>query len=396
MTTAIDQWAKQQTNSGSGNDDGSPTVGEGEITGDEVLGDAREDGTTDSHGYGNNATNSDDQALLAKKAKDKKIFTIAGIGIGVLAIGFVGFLFISRSNDGNQAQQSAGQKPPMAQVSPLPKEQTIVLAPLVEAPVQAIDLSPTQNGPVVSTAEPSLVNPSANDSSQPIKPNGLKVAHVTEPLKSTSVTGQPGQGPLGSPTGLSNVQTKPLNAIETPKDSTALNEREMAKLRSDILQLKKEIVNKDIEIKNLQKDIATANSKLAPRPAASVIARKNPVQSIVNEKTDLSEKAKTLAAAKRQVVNTTPQKKETVITASESKSTSPSITPSAKDGKVRNEYSVYAISNGRAWVTWSDGINYTVSTNSELPDSSRVTKIDDVAGVVFTTKGEIHPKASTK
>jgi hypothetical protein len=71
------------------------------------------------------------------------------------------------------------------------------------------------------------------------------------------------------------------------------------------------------------------------------------------------------------------------------------VAPSAaaKGGKVRSDFTIYAISNGRAWVHWnSDNENHMVGPNSVLPDGSRVTQLDDTKGVVFTTNGEIHPR----
>lgn len=358
MTTAIEKWGASQEGAGDHTDGHAEAhadmMHEGDITGADDL------APDDAAPADAVPANADDAALAAKKAKDKRIMLIGGAVVGVIGLAVAASVMF-RPAAHPQAIAAASQ----SQVAPSPL-QAPVAAPVAEAaiaPVAADPASPAQ--PLVAAAEPMPMPMAAAPA----------VAASQEPL------------PLAAPVAAPVAAAPALAAIEPTPQGAAVH-AELEQLKATVQTLRADVDSKSKDIAALRKDIAAARAQAAARPA--------PVRKVVEVPVIVERERAPRAAAAAPAVEPRAQMAEPAVFA-EPKQTPVAPPAVAKGGKVRSEFTVYAISNGRAWVTWAkDGMNYTVSANSELPDYSKVTALDDVKGVVFTSAGEIHPKPPTR
>lgn len=356
MTTAIEKWGASQEGAGDHTDGHAEAhadmMHEGDITGADDL------AADDAAPADAVPANADDAALAAKKAKDKRIMLIGGAVVGVIGLAVAASVMF-RPAAHPQAIAAASQ----SQVASEPL-QAPVAAPVAEAaiaPVAADPASPAQ--PLVAAAEP--------------MPMPMPMAAAP------AVAASQEPSPLAAP-----VAAAPALAAVEPTPQGAPVNAELEQLKATVQALRADVDSKSRDIAALRKDIAAARAQAAARPA--------PVRKVVEVPVIVERERAPRAAAVAPAVEPRAQMAEPAVFA-EPKQTPLAPPAVAKGGKVRSEFTVYAISNGRAWVTWAkDGMNYTVSANSELPDYSKVTALDDVKGVVFTSAGEIHPKPPTR
>lgn len=401
MTTAMDQWAADQE--GAGLDEGAhrADVREDDITGssshaDSTLEEVGDTAVTDE-------VSPEDAALQAKRAKDKKIMMIAGGVLGAVAIAFGASMFIG-SGQPQQVAQPAQQVPmdpnavaaAAAQASQQQGAGPVVAAAPAESGVAApVDFglqmpqtSSAQMAPVVAAA-PQFPQPGAL-ATAPAAP-AVPAPNVAQPPVPTSPVGI---GAAHAATLPSTIGTAPAAAWQAPAQPTQAgkaDQTEIDRLRGELAAVRSEF---ELTVASLRKDLAVvrtsqASRTAAPRAVAPVRVSKAKAEKPFDGITEKAEPIKPAAANPDRYVPVAP----TIMT--ETKAT-PSAPPAvAKGGKVRGDFTVYAISNGRAWVHWTgDGENHMVSQNSVLPDNSRITSIDDVKGVVFSSAGEIHAKPS--
>lgn len=368
MTTAIDDWSKRQ-----GGDEAHDEIDHDEVLESDVASDE-----TDESGQGQaEAVAPHDDALALKKAKDMKIMKIAGGVLLVMGLGVGGLMAMGHAAPQGQqlqAQPAAELAPVVAQVAQVqaaPVAQAIeVTAPVaVVAPVAPI----ATEAPAPLGAAPSLA--SAAPSPAPIAAPPVAVASVS---------------PVAQPVQMAAVAVPSVDS-EAAKAASSMR-ADIDSLRSQMEAIRAESAGKDKVIAELRKQPAPIKHVAHP-------VVKKQTETIITEMRAPHDV--TVATAKAAVAKVISEQKPVVIVdpqvVAETRQTMVSPPASAKGGKVRNEFTVYAVSNGRAWLTWGkDGMNYTVGVNSELPDYSKVTSIDDVRGIVFTSAGEVHPKPATK
>jgi hypothetical protein len=327
------------------------------------------DGNDDSHTAGFNEQslpNDDDSELARKRAKDKKIMKYAGIGLGVFVLVVSGLVMMKPSPQPVEAPQNIR---PVAQA----------VAPVVIDETREGDLATlpaSQVAPVAQVAPVGPVTPMASMSANQGAITGPAVVKPAPPVQAASdqMTAAPVKG------GLNDDSYKVI----------AEQKSQIAELQAKVETLNGQLNEKNKLIAELHSR-PMVNRNGTPKPAAA-LATTPTARPIVK-----TAAAPVTASKVKAEVTTEKAEVNSPLVVRETKPT-PSFPPATtQGGRVRNEFTVYAISNGRAWITWAkDGMNYTVGVNSELPDSSRVSRIDDSTGVVYTSGGEIHPKPPTK
>lgn len=374
MTIAIDDWSARQ----GGEDAGEVLEHEGTLESD-VHGGA----VDEVAGAGAGDAAPQDDALAAKKAKDMKIMKFAGGVLLVMGLGVGGLMAVGGQRGNTQAQQQSA--PEQGQV-------------LAQAPA-----------PVLQVAQPvELSTPPAVVAQQlapvaPVAPAALELSPAPVAVAQASVGVAPAQSalPLAAVTPAA-LLVQPVQAAaaavvaESESKAAAAMRTDIEALRAEVQAVRSESAGKDKLIADLRKQVAPARNV---QHVAVAVVKKVPAEVIITE--PRASREATLVAAKASVSKVIADQKSVVIVdpqvVAETRQTMVSPPASAKGGKVRSEFTVYAVSNGRAWLTWGkDGMNYTVGVNSELPDYSKVTSIDDVRGIVFTSAGEVHPKPATK
>lgn len=391
MTTAMDEWAAARHGDGEQDEAREHDIHEGDIVGTTLEPGAFEgvDATNDDAA----GVDADAQALAAKKAKDKKMMMIAGGVLATLAIGVGGLKLMSGGAPSQQiaVQEQAPMPAPVAATPAVPQEQVLAAQPMgapasAAAPVD-FGMQPPQMAPVLdapmapaSAAQPPMASTAPMPMQPPVAP--ITVAPTSQVLP-----------PVGAP-------SPSIGKQPSPATTPASNEAEMQELRA---MVKANTAAIEELAKRLDAQAATqaaAVKQVAARPAIAPVTAVKPAP--VAKQAALPKPA----AADKPFVGITEKKADGKPVAdvekyapipatnlSEPKATPSAPAPVAKGGRVRGDFTVYAISNGRAWVHWSgDGENHMVGPNSVLPDNSRVTSIDDVKGVVMTTGGEVHAK----
>ena len=396
MTIAIDDWSTRQ--GGEKSDDA--------LDHDEVLeSDMHADAVKQGVGASDSAL--EDEALAIKKAKDMKIMKIAGGVVLVMSLGVGGLLAVGGPRGNGQAEQQVapdqGQvlaQAPVTQVAPpveLTTAQPIVaqqVAPVAlelsnaTATATATATAPAPVGVVPASHQPALAAAAL------VQPAGSGIAVATP---AAPVAPAIAAATVVAPAALSVQPVQAAAAVVVPESES----KATAALRSDIKALRAEFQNVRSELAGKDRLIADLRKQAVPVEHVQrvAVAKKAPVEVIITE--PRTSREATLVAAKASVSKVAVDQKPVVIVdpqvVAETRQTMVSPPASAKGGKVRSEFTVYAVSNGRAWLTWGkDGMNYTVGANSELPDYSKVLSIDDVRGIVFTSAGEVHPKPATK
>lgn len=393
--TAMDEWAKQQQGDGE-----SQGEGEQPHTGDQLSGaddaDVMHDDAVDAN------ESAEDSALAAKKATDKKIFILAGSAaalIGVVTVGlsvFGGGTRVARAPSAIPTTRPA----PIAQAV----ESSQVIAPMAPATTAAAPLDfglPQPTSIAAPTQDFAAPQASPGSSETPAAVPALAAPTPVTAAPAAAVPAQLADAGPGAPA-VPATQSSPAPANSSPigAPSSAESAAELDVARKEIERLQKlvganekdiEALRADVrELEALRKDVKALRLRVAkaekPRPAPSP-------RPAAQKKSD--EPRRTAAKFEGITEYKEPYAPVKSPVLSQTKAT-PSAPPAfEKGGKVRADFTVYAISNGRAWVHWKgDGENHMVGLNSVLPDNSRVTKIDDVNGIVFSTTGEIHPKPS--
>lgn len=411
MTTAIDNWARRQSG-GNSNMDGS---GEGESmldgldpAGDRLDGEpdddlenhaAGQDGQGDHAGH--DAEPADDE-FAKKKAKDKKIMMAGGgvvvlVAIATAALKFMAPAVTAVPNQPPQVQQAKVMAP---QQSPGQVESQ---SPVVEAPgrqepeASPLDLGaqnrPPEGGvaplhdasPVVGAGtQVASAFPAAGQATEAHQPGGLPMP-----------TGMPGAGSpmeLAAPTKATTPAAGPTSAMATGSANSTEPNAEINSIREDLKKYQRDTEKAIADLKKSIDQLRVQKTAKQEAPAKLETARAQ------NEKRNVTQDQK--AARKFSGITETaevkaPEKYSPIPAPVMNESKVAPVAPAAttKGGKVRGDFTVYAISNGRAWVKWSvDGENYMVALNSILPDNTRVTSISDEKGIVFSSAGEIHPK----
>lgn len=349
-------------------------------------------------------TSSDDAAHAAKKARDAKILKAVGGTVLLLALGAAGLHFYTSGGPTPQqlaqmqAQQQAqhqsqqvsqpGQQQPNGAIGSAPVMQPGVLAPIPDAsaPV-AVDFGLQPGAPVPADGQPATVN----GFPAPGAPTPVASGQPTGPSPALNPTPQ---ASLNAPAVASPVQAPPAAAIApvAPTPTPSVSPAELNELRSEIAALGQKVSDLSKEVSSLRnRPQGQAQPRPAPQPSPTV----SKSEAGVSERREPKNKVLAAAAAASAAAADAKYSPVTAPVLTDSKSTPVALSPSAKNGKVRGDFTVYAISNGRAWVRWTgDGENYMVEAGSVLPDNSKVTNVDNVKGIVFSTGGEIHQKPS--
>lgn len=330
------------------------------------------------------AADAEAAAHAAKKAKDMKFLMLSGAVVALIAAGVVGVKYFGSADVAPEASPTMYQGQAPAGLAPMAPVAAVVP---FEPTVPTAQTAPT-TGTLTATTATSTTSPVAAPA--PMGQPGMDPTQGVGSVPAPQLTPSPDSTPS---------QPTPISA--TPTFTTGPSVASTSQ-NDEATQLQSVIVSKDQEIARLRRELAANKRPVvkAKAPREVVKAKASPDEEFVIP----SMTTKTGVASKPEVdkrpairVDSTGAKVVDPLVVSDTKQTAVESQPITKKGRVRNEFTVYAISNGRAWVTWAnDGLNYTVGVNSQLPDSSRVTSIDDVTGVVHTNGGEIHPKPPTK
>jgi hypothetical protein len=375
MTTAMDKWAEQDDNR--------------QNEGEELERDNRQSHEDEDHGpteyeqvearASSVQMNDEEAAHQAKKEKDKKIIKAVGAGVGVFALAVLSLSFFSRENSNAVKEYSEATQAEI--VSPIAQPVNAPVAPVID------DLPPLNQAPaldVASTELPVTPVPASQErvpelAASPATTTASVLASASDAVQQSSASQM--LAATNDATMIAALRGE-NNTLRT-ENTTLRAELETQRALSSRLQ-----ASLDARTKESQKPVVSskpATQGVTPAKAAPpAVPQNKKVAEPAKTVTERSKPASIGAVVEQQVLQDTKQ--------------TPALpSPQTKGAKVRAEFTVYAVSNGRAWVTWSkDGLNYTVGVNSELPDYSRVTKIDDSTGVVFTNAGEIHPRPPTK
>lgn len=235
---------------------------------------------------------------------------------------------------GNPAMNTAAPAPSQQTISPVP-----TAAPVAPAQVAA------QVAPAAPTAP---VPPAAPAMQAPVAPTAPAPTAPPAPVSVAAVAGVPVQ---------------PTNPGSADKDAALV--AEIDKLKA--------------QVKDLQAQLEKANKKPAPRPATAptAVATAKPAASRPTAKP-----AAAVASAPAEPVNVRASDLKGVVS-------QPGAKPTTKN--MRNDFSIYAVTDGRVWVVGRDGERLgPLAVGSPLTDGSKITGIDVGRGVVLTNSGEIH------
>jgi len=247
----------------------------------------------------------------------------------------------------NQQPADANTPIPLSQMMGNPAMNTAAPAPSQQTggPVQAA--APVAPAPAVAQVAPAApttpVPPAAPAMQAPVAP--------TAPAAPVSVAAVAG------------VPVQPANPGSAIKDAALV--AEIDKLKA--------------QVKDLQAQLEKANKKPAPRPATAptAVATAKPAAPRA-----VAKPAAAVAAAPAEPVNVRASDLKGVVS-------QPGAKPTTKN--MRNDFSIYAVTDGRVWVVGRDGERLgPLAVGSPLTDGSKITGIDVGRGVVLTNSGEIH------
>lgn len=351
MTTMMNEWATGQEGG-----DGAP--------GDEVV-----DETLGAEG-GPEEELEAPQHESTKGKTNRKTLMLA-IGGGVLAAAAIGGVMFSKVTAmQQQAVASEPQSQPVAQANTAPADSGNPIAQPVAGVVAAPIIGNEQPAPVMAAA-PVEAAPAPVAAPQPIAPS---VQAPAMEMPAPSLTPSAPAPVLASRPNLNTGVAQAQPAVQPqPQAVTAAAEAEAAKLRDEVQALQAEVGKLTEELKLSKASAARWERAAKAKPKPTIV--------------EVYEGAKPSAVAKPAAAAAKPAAAASAAVAAVP---APKVT---KPGS-REDFVIYAIADGRAWVTYikGDGENHSVVGGSVLPDGSRVTKVDDIKGVVTTTAGDIYPK----
>lgn len=258
---------------------------------------------------------------------------------------------------GPTAPQTAPNAP-MAPVAPM--------APLAPGATANVQTSPTMPGaPIAVTQAPAA------------------------PVQAALEVGKaPAAGVPGSPVAPdAGVQAAKLAKATQPSyfDAEAQD-----KLRLQVAALQKTLKSKEDENTNLRLTLQTTKNELTN--AQNAIA-----QAKASQATQPPKAAKPVVTERKTDVAATEAKRPSAAQIKKADDTKDSPKQASADkagdkagSKVRSDFSIYAVTDGRAWVTSKDGERHgPLVVGSPLADGSKVTSMDPTRGVLGTTAGEI-------
>lgn len=387
MTTAMETWgeaANRDDDQGADvhqRDDGD----EEEFV--ELDGAERESAAGDAGAEAGEVTAQDDEAALKKKKREKLMFMGAAAAVAVTVVGFKLMSALGSVAPAEDAQMA------QAQVAEAPATGAQAVAPL---PPLAPQMPAAQQMPQFVPQSPAVAQ-------MPVAPmapvQATQVAPIAPVVPGSPVGGQPAAEEYAAPAALMQTMMEGMKAAEPAQmkvdaAAAAVLREELDAVRADVASLRTLLASRDASIEDMRRQLSRASrapkptTQAAPKTPAAAASEKQSSPSAVAASTKPDVKAAKAPEEKLVVVD--PQVVEAI------RQTPASPAPQGKGGKVRGDFSVYAVSNGRAWLTWSkDGQQYMVGVASQLPDYSKVTRIDDETGVIFTSGGEVHPKPAT-
>lgn len=396
MSTALEQWGSAQGSAtGAADDTHTDTVHEGDITGDGLEGaehlEHEPHAEVDDAAVGA-ADDADAAALAAKKAKDVKTLKLVGAVAAAVVVG-VGVMK-ARSNAQQveiaQAQAQAQPAPDNSALAPTPAAASAVAQPVITEradtpPTAQVGTPPSPDFGLQAGAapQPALVAapPVQTAVLQPVAqaPAPVQPAASTAADLAVATRANAQQAPVLADAGKGVKSAPATKQADVGGGGTA---PEVQKLRDDVASLRAAMADKDgaiaqlrSELDGLKESVASRSAAAQPRPAAHRQVAKPPAKTAVV--------AAPAAKASAPVSGIT----ETVVS---SPASATIAQPVPAKGKVRTDYRVYAMTDGRVWVVGRSNEPFQISLRAPLPDGSRVTSIDADKYVVLTTAGEIH------
>ncbi|ART61220.1 hypothetical protein CBP36_19840 (plasmid) [Acidovorax carolinensis] len=344
-----------------------------------------------------------DDELAKKKAKDKKIMMAGGgvvvlVAIATAALKFMAPAVTAVPNQPPQVQQAKVMAP---QQSPAQVESQ---SPVVEAPgrqepeASPLDFGAQNRSPengVAPLHDASPVVGAGTQVASAVPANAGQAMEAHQPGGLPMPTGMPGAGSPMEPAATTKAATPaalPTAAMATTSANSTDPNAEINSVREDLKKYQRETEKTIADLKKSIDQLRVQKTAKQEAPAKLETVR---AQSDKRTVTQEQKPARKFSGITETAEVKAPEKYSPIPAPvmNESKVTPVAPTATTKGGKVRGDFTVYAISNGRAWVKWSvDGENYMVALNSILPDSTRVTSISDEKGIVFSSAGEIHPK----
>lgn len=393
MTSAIETWAKGPADGAHDGDD--QAVHEQEIVGGDHVDDGEvlehDDGSAGDEMASDAARGEDAEAarLAAKKKKDMRTLMMAGVGALVLVVFVLGYgMLKARSNQQALAAQEATeqqQQPQQQLAQPAPGAQPGVIVerpdgtPVVAA-VGSAGVPPTPADFGLATA-PVVPTPSA-----PVvaaAPLPMQAPVVAPVIQASPMVSAASAATLPSPV----IGAAPAVAQAPVRAGASVDSGEVSKLRDELASLRTELGEKAKALDDVRSELselrkAQVERAAAPKPAVVRAAPVKPAQ------------PKFVAAKKPLAAPAAPASAPAAVTASPIKETvvalpATPVKPADLTKKVRQDYRVYAVVDGRVWVMGPDGEATQIARTSPLADGSKVTNIDVDKQVVYTTAGEI-------
>lgn len=400
--TALDSWGANRENADAGED--GHDVNEHDIRGDHEPDDSAVDAELahEADADTGQVTQVDDDAErhAAKKKKDMKMLMVAGGVAGALVIGVVGLGVVKAlSNSGQQNVVQQEQQSPVVQPAQGGRQDVIVErqdgSPVVAqvggqlgAPAAAAPPAPDFGLQGANTQGNQAPQMSAVDLPPAATPVVPAAPHMTAAVAAPLAPPVMAPTATASPSGA--APAAPVAAL-TPKTSAAapaVDAAEVSSLRGELDSLRSELGSKAKALEDVQRELAELRkmqaravvNRPATAPVRPVVVAKASAPKFAPIKKPIAEPAKVAPAPEASPI------KETVV--AQVAVPSPVAVAAAK-GKVRSDFRIYAIADGRVWVMGQDNEAIQIGARSPLADGSRVTGIDADKHVVYTTAGEI-------
>lgn len=285
---------------------------------------------------------------VKRKGMDKQGALI--LGVGALAICLAGFVLYKRHFS---APADTAQSPVVAEVA-------------------AESTPPAQPAALVTNAEIA--------SSSPSSPASASQAEAASSLQAPTAT-----APAPVPTPTAPVQASPQPTMATPSpaaDASKSNELEATKSR--LKESERQLEAATSTIARLQAELKELKAQVAHQATAPKVVEASPAPVQKSQPT-------------RQV-KAPPAKQSSPSQKVAGKEPSAAETDAAAAiGRSRTDFRLYAMRDGQAWVqSLSTRETFPAVVGAMLPDGSKVTKIDEAAGKVSTTSGEIRYSPITR